>query len=125
METKTDIKTEEDIKTLIHSFYAKVRKDELLAPIFNEIIKGDWTEHLDTMCKFWSTMVLYTRTYNADPMSKHFPLPLTNEHFVRWIYLFQETVDDFFEGKVATDAKQTADNIGRLIRNVKGIPFQN
>jgi hemoglobin len=121
---KSDIKSDEDIKTLIHSFYTKVRKDELLSPIFNEIITGDWSEHLETMCRFWSTMLLYTRTYNSDPMSKHLPLPLSNEHFEKWIYLFQETVDDFFEGKVADDAKETADNIGRLMRNVKGIPFQ-
>lgn len=123
MKIKTDIKTDEDIKTLIHSFYTKVRKDELLAPIFNEIITGDWSEHLETMCRFWSTMLLYTRTYKSDPMSKHLPLPLSNEHFEQWIYLFQETVDDYFEGKVANDAKETADNISRLIRNVKGIPF--
>lgn len=118
---KLDIKTDADIKKLIYSFYDKVRKDQLLSPIFNEIITGDWTEHLETMCRFWSTMLLYTRTYKADPMAKHLPLPLTNEHFIRWIYLFQETVNDLFEGKVANDAKETADNIGRLMRNVKGI----
>ena len=120
---KSDIKTDEDIKILIQNFYAKVRKDELLAPVFNEVITGDWSEHLETMCRFWNTMLLYTRTYNSDPMSKHLPLPLSNEHFEKWIYLFQETVDDFFKGKVANDAKETADNIGRLMRNVKGIPF--
>ena len=122
---KADIKTHDDIKKLIDSFYSEVRKDDLLAPIFNKIITGDWSEHLETMYRFWSTMLLYTRTYNSDPMSKHLPLPLTNEHFVRWIYLFQETVDKFFEGKVANDAKETAENIGGLLRNVKGIAFQN
>lgn len=124
MINKVDINTESDIKILIHAFYTKVRADGLLAPVFNKIIKEeDWEEHLDTMCKFWSTMVLYTRTYNADPMTKHLPLQIENEHFIKWISLFQETVDELFMGKVANDAKETADNIGRLIRNVKGIKF--
>jgi len=124
MVIKEDIKTESDIKALIYAFYTKVRNDEFLAPVFNKIIKEeDWDEHLDTMCRFWSTMVLYTRTYNADPMTKHLPLSIENVHFIKWISLFQETVDEYFMGKVANDTKETAENIGKLIRNVKGIQF--
>jgi len=123
MKTKSDIQTDDDVKKLVHTFYAKVRADELLSPVFNEIIKDDWTEHLETMCKFWSTMLRYTGTYRSEPMSKHLPLRLSNEHFLRWIFLFRETIDELFEGKVASDAKYTADNIGRVMRNVKKIPF--
>ena len=38
-ETK-DITTLEDIKTLVDAFYEKVRRDELLSPIFNERIQN-------------------------------------------------------------------------------------
>ncbi|MDX6182441.1 group III truncated hemoglobin [Flavobacterium sp. Fl-77] len=125
MDIKEDIKTEENIKTLIYAFYDIVRKDELLSPIFNEVIKKDWDTHLETMCRFWSTMLLYSRTYKGDPMSKHIPLILSNEHFERWFLLFTETVDKLFQGKTANDAKRAAENIGRIMQKVKGINTKN
>ncbi len=121
-QSKTDILTEEDIKTLVHRFYAKVRKDELLAPVFNAVIKDNWDEHLARMCDFWSTLLLYTRKYMADPMVKHMPLPIEPEHFERWLLLFGQTVDESFAGDLATDAKRRAGNIARLMNSMKNQP---
>ncbi len=42
---KTDIKNREDVSLLINTFYKKIRKDEILGPIFNGIIT-DWDAHL-------------------------------------------------------------------------------
>ncbi|HEY4149067.1 MAG TPA: group III truncated hemoglobin [Chitinophagaceae bacterium] len=116
---KTDILTEEDIKTLVHRFYAKVRKDELLAPVFKAVIKDNWDEHLARMCDFWGTLLLYTRKYLSDPMVKHMPLPIEPEHFERWLLLFGQTVDELFAGDLATDAKRRAGNIARLMNSMK------
>lgn len=116
---KTDIIAEGDISNLVHTFYTKVRKDDFLAPVFNEIIKEDeWEHHLGIMCDFWSTMLLYSRKYLKDPMTKHLVLPLTQKHFERWLALFTETVDELFVGKVANDAKIRANNIARIMQAV-------
>jgi hemoglobin len=41
------------IERLVHSFYAKIREDALLAPVFDARIR-DWDLHLQRMCAFWS-----------------------------------------------------------------------
>ena len=119
-----DIQTEEDIENLVHTFYAKVRADEVLSPVFNEVIKGDWEPHLATMCNFWSTLLLYTRKYMSDPMVKHVPLPLEKRHFERWLELFNGTVVELFEGDTARDAIRRASNIARVMQGVKVAPPQ-
>jgi hemoglobin len=76
------------IERLIHSFYADVRADPMLAPIFAAIIE-DWTPHLAQMCAFWSSVVLMTGRYHGRPMDKHFPPPIDAAHFDRWLALFE------------------------------------
>ena len=46
------------IESLIRGFYARVRKDPLLAPIF-ELRISDWEPHLDNMFAFWSSLTLH------------------------------------------------------------------
>ena len=78
------------IECLVRRFYAKVRNDGLLAPIFESRIQ-DWEPHLQRMCAFWSSVALMTGRYHGSPMSKHLPLPIDAEHFDRWLALFAET----------------------------------
>lgn len=120
---KKEIENEEDIKNLIHQFYAKVRLDHLLAPVFEAVVKDNWEYHLQVMCDFWSSMLLYTRKYLNDPMGKHMPLPIEAIHFDKWLFLFEETVDELFIGYNANDAKETAHNMARVIKNIKGLPL--
>jgi hemoglobin len=120
---KHDIETEEDITNLVNRFYTKVRNDDLLAPVFNSIIKDNWDSHLQTMCRFWSTILLYSKTYLSDPMAKHLPMPIEKKHFDNWLALFEETVDELFSGITATTAKMRANNIARIMKSVKKIPL--
>jgi hemoglobin len=76
------------IERLIHGFYADVRADPMLAPIFAAIIE-DWAPHLAQMSAFWSSVVLMTGRYHGRPMEKHAPLPITAAHFDRWLALFE------------------------------------
>lgn len=78
------------IERLVRTFYAKVRHDELLGPIFAERI-ADWEPHLHRMCAFWSSVALMTGRYHGRPMEKHLPLPVDARHFDRWLALFEET----------------------------------
>jgi hemoglobin len=86
-----DLCTEQEIKTLVHAFYAKVRRDEVLGPIFNHHV-DDWDHHLAKLVDFWSSVLLGTRRFSGTPMAKHVALPeLSAELFQRWLMLFQET----------------------------------
>lgn len=78
------------IARLVHAFYAKIRADALLGPIFAKRV-GDWGAHLATMCDFWSSVALMSGRYSGSPMMKHLPLPVDGRHFDRWLQLFEQT----------------------------------
>jgi hemoglobin len=112
---KPDITTSEDIKTLIDSFYEKVRADDVIGYIFNDIAQVDWPHHLPRMYAFWEFLLLSKDSYKGNPMEVHQKLHrqvrLTEEHFNRWLHLFHLTVDEHFEGLVAQDAKNRSNLI--------------
>jgi hemoglobin len=81
---------EASIHRLVHGFYAKVRQDALLGPIFDSRI-ADWDEHLERMCRFWSSVMTMSGAYHGNPMAKHIRLPVDAEHFDRWLALFEAT----------------------------------
>jgi hemoglobin len=89
---KTGI-TEAMIERLVRGFYARVRTDALLAPIFDAKI-GDWEPHLQRMCAFWSSVALMTGRYHGAPMPKHLVLPVDAGHFDRWLELFEATAHE-------------------------------
>jgi hemoglobin len=82
--------TEAMIERLVHGFYAKVRRDPMLAPVFDARIR-DWDPHLEQMCAFWSSVALMTGRYHGTPMVKHMKLPVDAAHFDRWLQLFEAT----------------------------------
>jgi hemoglobin len=82
--------TETMIERLVRGFYAKVRTDAVLAPIFEARIR-DWEPHLKQMFAFWSSVALMTGRYHGTPMVKHMPLPVDADHFDRWLDLFEAT----------------------------------
>lgn len=82
---------EEMIHNLVHTFYARVRRDPLIGPIFNARVE-DWPAHLDKLCAFWSSVTLMTGRYKGTPMKTHAELPdIEHAHFERWLALFQAT----------------------------------
>jgi hemoglobin len=85
---KTGI-TEAMIERLVHGFYAKIRADAVLGPVFEASIR-DWAPHLSQMCSFWSSVALMIGRYHGTPMAKHLPLPVDADHFDRWLELFEQ-----------------------------------
>ena len=100
-----DITNRKDVEFMVDTFYSAVREDELLGPIFNRVIQDNWPTHLETMYKFWSTVLLQEMSYKGAPFMQHRKLPISPEHFDRWIYHFYTTIDKHFEGEVAEEAK--------------------
>ena len=81
------------IERLVRGFYARVRADELLGPIFSARI-AQWEPHLEKMFAFWSSVALMSGRYHGQPMARHLPLPIDAEHFDRWLALFARTARD-------------------------------
>jgi hemoglobin len=102
----------EDIKLMVDSFYDKVNQDDLLSPVFNEHAKIDWETHLPRMYDFWNTILFSKGDYKVSPFQKHEELPVMKDHFDRWLLLFGKTVDEFFTGNMAEEAKKRANVIG-------------
>lgn len=106
--SKNDIRNEEDIEKLVHTFYGKVEEDDRLGFIFNDFADVDWDEHLPKMVDFWSNLLFQTRRYKGNPFRQHLPLPIKKQDFSRWFGLFESTVDELFEGERADHAKEMA-----------------
>lgn len=114
MHDKKDIQRIEDIKLLVNTFYASVRNNELLGPIFNERIGDRWPEHLGKMYRFWQTVLLEDHTYFGSPFPPHAKLPVDQLHFDTWLKLWHETIDLFFKGPRADEAKWRGDKMAAM-----------
>ena len=105
------------IRSLVHGFYAKVRDDAKIGPIFNRVIGGDWDQHLAKMCDFWSSVMLITGSYKGNPMVAHMRLKMVRpEHFERWLALFNETATELCDPEVAACFVAKAENIARSLQ---------
>ena len=113
-----DITDRKDVIRLVDAFYAKVRVDALLAPAFAHL---DWHNHVPIMYNFWSTMLLDETSYQGNPLQKHMQLDIDARHFEKWLEIFQETVDELFEGARATEVKHRTRGIADVFRNKMGL----
>jgi hemoglobin len=82
--------TTSEISALVDAFYARVQHDLVIGPIFNEQVE-DWPAHLALLKEFWASVLLGAGTFKGNPLEKHLKLPLSREHFERWLALFAET----------------------------------
>jgi hemoglobin len=120
MTTKTDIKNREDVSLLINTFYKKIRKDEILGPIFNCIIT-EWDAHLVLLTDFWETQLFLKRKYLGNPVTVHQEVDdkmnhsINPEHFGLWLNLWFETLDELFEGETAWIAKNRAQKMSTML----------
>jgi hemoglobin len=84
---------EADIDVLVDAFYSKVQHDAVIGPIFNEAIE-DWSAHLKLLKGFWASVLLGIGRFTGNPLETHLKLPLSREHFERWLALFAETASE-------------------------------
>ena len=101
---------------LVETFYAKIRDDRLLGPIFAERI-SDWPSHLTRMKAFWRSVLHNSGEFSGNPMLKHLAIPgLELRHFKRWLQLFYETLGEIELHHSATElvgtrARMIADSL--------------
>jgi hemoglobin len=114
---KLDHVSEDGIRRLVDGFYAKVRRDPELAPVFLRAIPGDWGPHLNKMYAFWSSVMLTTGRYKGNPVVKHMALPgVQPALFARWLALFNETSAELFEDAVSAEFQAKAARIAESLQ---------
>jgi len=117
---KKKIEGFEDVQLLVQSFYNKVLQDEKLSPFFSYVKSHRWEEHLAVLTTFWNNILFYTGGYFGNPLEVHKKLhyfkKLDREDFSRWLQLFNQTIDELFEGEKAELARQRALSIATIMQ---------
>jgi hemoglobin len=115
--------TEAALADLVHKFYAKVRSDAVLGPVFNNAV-GHWDEHFETLTKFWSSVMLTSGAYKGNPMAVHTKLAavIKTPMFDRWLGLWKETTEEMFTPDVAAQFQDRAERIAKSLK--LGLDFE-
>ncbi|MGE4322731.1 MAG: group III truncated hemoglobin [Sphingobium sp.] len=108
---------EEGLKRLVDAFYARVRADAALGPIFNDAI-GDWPDHLEKLAAFWSSVMLSSGRYKGQPMPAHMKhrARITPALFDRWLALWTRTTDELMTPAAAAALQVKAARIAESLQ---------
>jgi hemoglobin len=110
--------TQSQIVSLVDAFYAKVRRDEVLAPIFERAIAPDaWPVHLAKMYDFWSSVMLTTGRYKGNPLAVHMRLDgIEPSMFARWLALFRATAEELLPAELAASFREKSERIAESLK---------
>ncbi len=115
-----DIENREDIERLMRLFYAKAIPDDIIGHYFTQVIQMDLEQHLPVITDFWETVIFGVAKYKSNAIVVHQHLHMksafTEQHFERWVTLFQSTIDELFSGDNAELAKQRALSIATVMK---------
>ncbi|MBM7405084.1 MULTISPECIES: group III truncated hemoglobin [Sphingomonas] len=108
---------DEGLKALVEVFYARVRADAALGPIFNDAI-ADWPEHLDKLAAFWSSVMLTSGRYKGQPVPAHMKHKdrITPALFDRWLALWAQTTDELMTPGAAAALQDRAARIAHSLQ---------
>ena len=102
--------TESSIARMVDAFYARVREDAVLSPVFEKKLAGEWDKHMPRVYAFWTKILLGKGEFQSNVFGKHMALTgIESEHFVRWLTLFRLTAIEVFgidEAKVPIQAAE-------------------
>ena len=104
----------ESLTALVHGFYADVRADALLGPVFDAALHDRWEPLLARMVDFWSTVALGSKSFKGNVFAKHMALTgVTPAHFAAWVRLWGEHTGRLFAPEVAQGLQVAAHGIAR------------
>jgi hemoglobin len=113
-----DVSSPQEVERLVRQFYGAVAQDDLLGPIFNDVARVDWSEHLPKLTAIWCRALYGIEGYQGNPFAKHRAIhersPFTEAHFARWLELFEETIDEGWCGERAEAMKELARSVARV-----------
>jgi hemoglobin len=110
--------TGDSIAVLIEAFYSRVRGHPTLGPVFEAAIaEEEWPEHLATMRRFWSSVMLASGEYSGNPVSIHRAVSgMERPLFAEWLALFTATAFDLFEPEPASAFATKANRIATSLQ---------
>ena len=108
---------EERLRALVERFYARVRRDPLIGPVFEAAI-DDWPEHLDRLQAFWSSVMLTSGRYKGRPLPAHVKHgeAISPAAFARWLALWRETTDELLPPAGAAALQDKAARIAESLQ---------
>jgi len=116
---KKDIEHRQDIEDFLHVFYKKAFADQLIGYFFTDVVPLDLKTHIPIIAGFWESIVFNSHGYRKNVMEVHQHIhdvsKIQKEHLDRWVQLFTETLDTFFEGPKTELMKQRAKSIATLM----------
>ena len=121
-QTMSETIDEPALKRLVQTFYERVRRDDLIGPLFNDAI-DDWPDHLEKLQAFWSSVMLTSGRYKGQPLPAHVRHGgrIDGASFDRWLALWKQVTDEQFEPLIAARFQEKA---GRIAESLQlGIHF--
>ena len=108
---------EAGLERLVALFYARVREDAELGPIFNDAIQ-EWPEHLEKIAAFWSSVMLSSGRYKGQPVPAHFKHRdrITPALFERWLALWNRTTAEVMPPEEAAALQAKAARIAESLQ---------
>jgi len=108
------------ISDLVDRFYASIRADAVLGPIFARHI-ADWSPHLVRMKAFWRSILHNSAEFSGNPMQRHAAVAdagtsLVEAEFAQWLQLFYDTCNTLAaERGMTQDAARQVGERARMI----------
>jgi hemoglobin len=120
-----DLDTPQEINEMVRRFCADVAQDDMLGPVFNEVAKVDWSEHLPKLTSFWCRALLGMPGYSRNPFrarTRPRPTSLHGEAFRALAVRVPRTLELGWVGPQAQRAAALAQNVARVHRRQLGCP---
>lgn len=95
-------------------FYARVRFEPELEPIFNEHI-AKWSGHLEKQIEFWCGQAGGPSQYPGG-LGKHFRLGLGREHFSVWLRVWEQNCRDLLGPREAGEMIAIAQRLAAALQ---------
>lgn len=108
--------TAAQIDRVVAVFYAAIRRDTQLGPIFARHVT-DWPLHEAKVAAFWRNAILLERGYDGSPMRAHIRAgDVKAGHFPDWLALFDATLQRELPADTAAAWSALAHRIGQGLR---------
>jgi hemoglobin len=115
-----DIRDRKDLEAMMVSFYGKALLDETIGFYFTKIVPLDMDKHIPVITNFWESVIFEKASYYGNVFEVHEHIhdlhKFEDKHFIQWLSLFKETVDELFAGENAEKIKQRAESIATVMR---------
>jgi len=115
-----DIENKEDLTFLMEAFYSKMLQDKEVGYIFTEVAQLNLKTHLPLITDFWNNAIFHSGGYKNNVAQIHKNINekenLTPDHFKRWLFLLDETINEHFSGENSEKMKLRASQVGMTIQ---------